>query len=131
MITVANVNEYKKMYEKELTNYAKEKGTTVTDEFITKKVYDALSKKANIDFYSFYSSFNPEGKYSNIENYRNLIDDNDSNDTDIINKAYEELQRNGKVKFKDFVNVFAPKDSDMDKVKEDFDIVGLNIPDIE
>ena len=55
MITVANVNEYKKMYEKELTNYAKEKGTTVTDEFITKKVYDALSKKANIDFYSFYS----------------------------------------------------------------------------
>ena len=131
MITVANVNEYKKMYEKELTNYAKEKGTTVTDEFITKKVYDALSKKADIDFYSFYSSFNPEGKYSSIENYRNLIDDNDSNDTDIINKAYEELQRNGKVKFKDFVNVFAPKDLDMEKVKEDFDIIGLNIPDIE
>jgi hypothetical protein len=133
MITVANVNEYKEKYEKELREYEQRTGKTVTDELITKKVYDALSKKKklDIDFYSFYSSFNPQGKYSNIENYRNIIDDNDSNDTDIINKAYGELQLNGKVRFKDFVNVFAPKDIDIEKVKEDFNIFGLSTADFE
>jgi len=133
MITVANVDEYKKKYEKELLEYEQRTGKTVTDELITKKVYDALSKKKNldIDFYSFYSSFNPQGKYSSIENYRNIIDDNDSNDTDIINKAYGELQLNGKVRFKDFVNVFAPKDIDIEKVKEDFNVFGLSTADFE
>ena len=57
---------------------------------------------------------------------------NTINDTEIINKAYGELQNTGKVRFKDFVNTFAPKEEDLDEaVKRDFNIIGLNIPDVE
>ncbi len=82
---------------------------------ITKAIYKKLSGKADIDYYSFYKSFNPKGKYANLDTYRVATNDMDSNDNDLINKAYEELRGTGNVRFKDFVNVFAPKPFDKEK----------------
>ena len=126
ILTVANVNEYREKYGNDLRE-------GVTDQEITDKIFERLSEKASIDYFSFYSAFNPEGDYSNINNFRASINDMESSDKDIIQRAYQELQGKGSVRFKDFVNVFAPKDFDteLQKVKEDFNIIGLNIPDIE
>ena len=36
---------------------------------LTKSIYEKLSSKADIDYYSFYKSFNPQGKYANLDTY--------------------------------------------------------------
>ena len=131
ILSVQNVDEYKEKYAKQLEERSVELGKTITDDMLTEAIYKKLSDKADIDFFSFYKSFNPNGKYSNIETYRATLDDNESNDTDIINKAYEELQTKGNVRFKDFVNVFAPKPFDQQEYLDNFNIVTLNIPDTE
>ena len=132
VLNAKNVEEYKAMYGEALAEREKELGKPITDEMLTEAIYQKLSSKADIDYYAFYKAFNPQGKYANISTYRTEIGDVDSNETDLINKAYEELQTKGKVRFKDFVNVFAPKEEDLQEaVKEDFNIVMLNIPDTE
>ena len=131
ILSVQNVDEYKEKYAKQLEERSVELGKTITDDMLTEAIYKKLSDKADIDYFSFYKSFNPNGKFSNIETYRTTIDDNESNDTDIINKAYEELQTKGNVRFKDFVNVFAPKPFDQQEYLDNFNIVTLNIPDTE
>ena len=98
---------------------------------LTKSIYQKLSSKADIDYFSFYKSFNPEGKYANLDTYRVATNDLDSNDNDTINKAYDELQTIGRVRFKDFVNVFSPKPFDKKEYYDNFNIVTLNVPDVE
>ena len=131
ILSVQNVDEYREKYAKQLEERSIELGKTITDDMLTEAIYKKLSDKADIDYFSFYKSFNPNGKFSNIETYRATLDDNESNDTDIINKAYEELQTKGNVRFKDFVNVFAPKPFDKQEYLDNFNIVTLNIPDTE
>jgi len=131
ILSVQNVDEYKKKYEKQLQRRSNELGKPITDEMLTDAIYKKLSGKADIDYYSFYKSFNPNGKFSNIETYRTAIDDNETDDREIINKVYEELQTKGNVRFKDFVNVFAPKPFDKEKYLEDFNIVTIDVPDTE
>ena len=131
MLTTQNVNEYRQKYAKELEARSAEIGREITDEMLTESIYKQLSGKADIDYYSFYKTFNPEGKYANLETYRVSNNDMESNDKDLINKAYSELQNTGNVRFKDFVNVFAPKPFDKEKYYDDFNIVTLNIPDKE
>ena len=131
MLTTQNVNEYRQKYAKELEARSAEIGREITDEMLTESIYKRLSGKADIDYYSFYKTFNPEGKYANLETYRVSNNDMESNDKDLINKAYSELQNTGNVRFKDFVNVFAPKPFDKEKYYDDFNIVTLNIPDKE
>ena len=98
ILTVANVNEYREKYGNDLRE-------GVTDQEITDKIFERLSEKASIDYFSFYSAFNPEGDYSNINYFRASINDMESSDKDIIQRAYQELQGKGSVRFKDFVNV--------------------------
>ena len=131
MLTTQNVDEYKQKYAKELEAKSAEIGREITDEMLTESIYKQLSGKADIDYYSFYKTFNPEGKYANLETYRVSNNDMESNDKDLINKAYSELQNTGNVRFKDFVNVFAPKPFDKEKYYDDFNIVTLNVPDKE
>ena len=130
LLKAANVDEYRQMYGEALAKREKELGKEITDEMLTEAIYKKLSGKADIDYYSFYKAFNPQGKYSNLATYRTEIEDNESNDTDIINQAYEELQANGKVRFKDFVNVFAPKDFDKEKYLEDLTF-SFDVPKIQ
>ena len=130
MLTTQNVEEYKQKYAEELKAKSMELGTDITDEMITEGIYKNLSGKADVDYYSFYKTFNPDGKYANLDTYRVATNDMESNDNDLINKAYEELKGTGNVRFKDFVNVFAPKPFDSDDVKIfNFDVP--NISDIE
>ena len=123
LLTVTNVNEYREKYGDQI-------GESVTDQQITDAIYKKLSNKANIDYFSFYSAFNPEGEYANINNFRSSIKDMESSDKEVIQRAYQELQGKGTVRFKDFVNVFAPKDFESEDVKLfNFDVP--NIKDIE
>ena len=131
MLTTQNVNEYRQKYAEELEARSAEIGREITDEMLTESIYKQLSEKADVDYYSFYKTFNPEGKYANLETYRVSNNDMESNDKDLINKAYSELQNTGNVRFKDFVNVFAPKPFDKEKYYDDFNIVTLNVPDKE
>ena len=131
LLSVNNVQEYRQKYADALEQKSIEIGKPITDEMLTKSIYKKISSKADIDYYSFYKSFNPEGKYANIDTYRVSIDDLDSNDNDMINKAYDELQTVGRVRFKDFVNVFAPKPFDKEEYYDNFNIVTLNVPDTE
>ena len=131
MLTTQNVNEYRQKYAEELEARSAEIGREITDEMLTESIYKQLSEKADVDYYSFYKTFNPEGKYANLETYRVSNNDMESNDKDLINKAYSELQNTGDVRFKDFVNVFAPKPFDKEKYYDDFNIVTLNVPDKE
>ena len=132
LLSVANVDEYRKEYAEALAAQEEKLGAPISNELITEKIYGVISQKTDVDYYSFYKAFNPDGKYSNIDSFRETIKDKDLNDTDIINKAYGELQNTGKVRFKDFVNTFAPKEEDLNEaVKRDFNIIGLNIPDVE
>ena len=66
-------------------------------------------------------------KYANLDTYRVATNDLDSNDNDMINKAYDELQTVGRVRFKDFVNVFAPKPFDKEKYLDSLDFT-FDIP---
>ena len=133
ILSVANIDEYKEKYADELNQKSVEIGKPITDEMLTKAVFRKIASKADVDYYSFYKSFNPNGKYANIDTYRVATSDTESNNTDVINKAYDELQNVGKVRFKDFVNVFAPKPFDkedyLDSLNFSFDIP--KIPDIE
>jgi hypothetical protein len=131
LLSVNNVQEYRQKYADALEQKSIEIGKPITDEMLTKSIYKKISSKSDIDYYSFYKSFNPKGKYANIDTYRVSIDDSDSNDNDMINKAYDELQTVGRVRFKDFVNVFAPKPFDKEEYYDNFNIVTLNIPDTE
>ncbi len=131
LLSVNNVQEYRQKYADALEQKSVEIGKPITDEMLTKSIYKKISSKADIDYYSFYKSFNPEGKYANLDTYRVSIDDSDSNDNDMINKAYDELQTVGRVRFKDFVNVFAPKPFDKEEYYDNFNIVTLNVPDTE
>jgi len=131
LLSVNNVQEYRQKYADALEQKSIEIGKPITDEMLTKSIYKKISSKADIDYYSFYKSFNPEGKYANLDTYRVSIDDSDSNDNDMINKAYDELQTVGRVRFKDFVNVFAPKPFDKEEYYDNFNIVTLNVPDTE
>jgi len=132
LLSVANVDEYRKEYAEALAAQEEKLGAPISNELITEKIYGVISQKADVDYFSFYKAFNPDGKYSNIDSFRETIKDKDLNDTEIINKAYGELQNTGKVRFKDFVNTFAPKEEDLSEaVKRDFNIIGLNIPDVE
>ena len=126
LLSVNNVQEYRQKYADALEKKSVEIGKPITDEMLTKSIYQKLSSDADIDYYSFYKAFNPEGKYANLDTYRVATNDLDSNDNDLINKAYDELQTVGKVRFKDFVNVFAPKPFDVDDVK----IFNFDIPNI-
>ena len=108
LLSVANVDEYRKEYAEALAAQEEKLGAPISDELITQKVYGVVSQKADVDYYSFYKAFNPDGKYSNIDSFRETIEDKDLNDIEIINKAYGELQNTGKVRFKDFVNTFKP-----------------------
>jgi len=120
LLTVTNVNEYREKYGDEI-------GKSVTDQQITDAIYRKLSNKANIDYFSFYSAFNPEGEYANINNFRSSIKDMESSDKEVIQRAYQELQGKGTVRFKDFVNVFAPKDFESEDVKLfNFDVPNIN-----
>jgi len=130
MLTTQNVEEYKQKYAEELKTKSIELGTNITDEMITEAIYKNLSG-ADVDYYSFYKTFNPDGKYANLDTYRVATNDMESNDNDLINKAYEELRSTGNVRFKDFVNVFAPKPFDKEQYLEDFQLFTLNIPDTE
>jgi len=112
ILSVKNIDEYRQKYAKELAAKEEQVGKIITDEMLTDAIYKKIQGKADVDYYSFYKSFNPDGKYSNIENYRFSTDQKDANDTDLINKAYEELQGKGTVRFKDFVNTFAPQETD-------------------
>ena len=67
ILSVQNVDEYKEKYAKQLEERSVELGKTITDDMLTEAIYKKLSDKADIDFFSFYKSFNPNGKYSNIE----------------------------------------------------------------
>jgi len=131
MLTTQNVEEYKQKYAEELKAKSIELGTDITDEMITEAIYKNLTRKADVDYYSFYKTFNPDGKYANLDTYRVATNDMESNDNDLINKAYEELRGTGNVRFKDFVNVFAPKPFDKEQYLEDFQLFTLNIPDTE
>tara|TARA_R100001594_G_scaffold62451_1_gene96795 strand:- start:310 stop:3426 length:3117 start_codon:yes stop_codon:yes gene_type:complete len=131
LLSVNNVTEYRQKYGNDLEKKSAELGKPITDEMLTKAIYQKLSSKADIDYFSFYKSFNPEGKYANLDTYRVATNDLDSNDNDMINKAYDELQTVGRVRFKDFVNVFAPKPFDKEQYLDDFNIATLNIPDTE
>ena len=129
-----NVEEYKQVFAEQLAAKEAELGKPITDDMITKAIYKKLAEKADIDYYSFYSAFNPDGSFSNIDTYRfdNQIDKN-LNDKEVIQQAYKELSSIGNVRFKDFVNVFAPKPFDkekyLDSIGYNFDIPKL--PDIE
>ena len=127
LLSVNNVQEYRQKYADALEQKSIEIGKPITDEMLTKSIYKKISSKADIDYYSFYKSFNPEGKYANLDTYRVSIDDSDSNDNDMINKAYDELQTVGRVRFKDFVNVFAPKPFDKEKYLDSLDFT-FDIP---
>ena len=132
LLSVANVDEYREQYAEELAAQEEKLGAPISNELITEKIYGVISQKADVDYYSFYKAFNPDGKYSNIDSFRETLKDKDLNDTEIINKAYGELQNTGRVRFKYFVNTFAPKEEDLNEaVKRDFNIIGLNIPDVE
>ena len=113
VLSVSNINEYKEKYANELEARSIEIGKPITDEMLTKAVFNKIVEKADVDYYSFYKSFNPEGKYTNLETYRVATNDMDSNDTDLVNKAYDELRNIGQVRFKNFVNVFSPKKRDI------------------
>jgi hypothetical protein len=129
LLSVANVDEYRQQYAEELAAQEEKLGAPISNELITEKIYGVISQKADVDYFSFYKAFNPDGKYSNIDSFRETIKDKDLNDTEIINKAYGELQNTRKVRFKDVVNTFAPKEEDLSEaVKRDFNIIGLNIP---
>lgn len=106
VLSVSNINEYKEKYANELEARSIEIGKPITDEMLTKAVFNKIAKDTDVDYYSFYKSFNPEGKYTNLETYRVATNDMDSNDTDLVNKAYDELRNIGQVRFKNFVNVF-------------------------
>ena len=131
LLSVNNVQEYRQKYNDALEKKSAEIGKPITDEMLTKSIYQKLSSKADIDYFSFYKSFNPEGKYANLDTYRVATNDLDSNDNDTINKAYDELQTVGRVRFKDFVNVFSPKPFDKEEYYDNFNIVTLNVPDVE
>jgi len=124
-----NIEEYKQVFAEELAAKEAKLGKTITDDMLTKAIYKKLSR-ADIDYYSFYSAFNPNGSYANIDSYRldKQIDEN-LNDKEVIQRAYKELSGVGSVRFKDFVNVFAPKPFDKEKYLEDltynFDIPKL------
>ena len=60
MLTTQNVDEYKQKYAKELEARSAEIGREITDEMLTESIYKQLSGKADIDYYSFYKTFNPE-----------------------------------------------------------------------
>ena len=113
VLSVSNINEYKEKYANELEARSIEIGKPITDEMLTKAVFNKIAKDTDVDYYSFYKSFNPEGKYTNLETYRVATNDMDSNDTDLVNKAYDELRNIGQVRFKNFVNVFSPKKRDI------------------
>lgn len=113
VLSVSNVNEYREKYANELEARSIEIGKPITDEMLTKAVFNKIVENADVDYYSFYKSFNPEGKYANLETYRVATNDMDSNDTDLVNKAYDELRNIGQVRFKNFVNVFSPKKRDI------------------
>ena len=127
LLSVNNVTEYRQKYGNDLEKKSAELGKPITDEMLTKAIYQKLSSKADIDYFSFYKSFNPEGKYANLDTYRVATNDLDSNDNDMINKAYDELQTVGRVRFKDFVNVFAPKPFDKEKYLDSLDFT-FDIP---
>ena len=93
ILSVANIDEYKEKYADELNQKSVEIGKPITDEMLTKAVFRKIASKADVDYYSFYKSFNPNGKYANIDTYRVATNDLDSNDKDMINKAYDELQQ--------------------------------------
>ena len=110
ILPVSTIDEYRKMYAEQLAAQEQKLGAPITDEMITEKIYGVVKQKADVDYYSFYKAFNPEGRFSSIDAYRETLEDRDLNEEEIINKAYGELQNTGKVRFKDFVNTFAPKD---------------------
>ena len=129
-----NVEEYKQVFAEQLAAKEAELGKPITDDMITKAIYKKLAEKADIDYYSFYSAFNPDGSFSNIDTYRfdNQIDEN-LNDKEVIQQAYKELSSIGNVRFKDFVNVFAPKPFDKKKYLDEI-VIGFdfpNLPDVD
>ena len=124
VLSVKNLEEYRQKYANELAAKEEEIGKVITDEMLTDAIYKKIAGKADVDYYSFYKSFNPDGKFSNIDNYKFATELKDVNDEDVINKAYEELQSKGTVRFKDFVNTFAPKERD---VAEDIGYQLVNI----
>jgi len=83
LLSVNNVQEYRQKYADALEQKSIEIGKPITDEMLTKSIYKKLSSKkdgdgnalVDIDYYSFYKSFNPEGKYANLDTYRVSIDD--------------------------------------------------------
>ena len=131
LLSVNNIQEYRTKYADALQKKETELGKPITDEMLTKAIYKKIASKADVDYFSFYKSFNPEGKYANIDTYRVATNNLDANDNDMINQAYDELSGVGRVRFKDFVNVFAPKPFDKEQYYDDFNIVTLNIPDTE
>ena len=131
LLSVNNVQEYRTKYADALQKKETELGKPITDEMLTKAIYKKIASKADVDYFSFYKSFNPEGKYANIDTYRVATNTLDANDNDTINKAYDELSSVGRVRFKDFVNIFAPKPFADEQYFDDFNIVTLNIPDTE
>ena len=130
VLSVKNLEEYRQKYANELAAKEEEIGKVITDEMLTDAIYKKIAGKADVDYYSFYKSFNPDGKFSNIDNYKFATELKDVNDEDVINKAYEELQSKGTVRFKDFVNTFAPKERD---VAEDigYQLMGISLDEPE
>ena len=116
ILSTQNVEEYRAKFADQLKAYEEEKGFPVTDEMIVDGIYNKIKDKADVDYYSFYRSFNPKGKFSNLETYKVATDQTEADDKDIINKVYEELSLKGPVRFKDFINTFAEKPDDYDEL---------------
>ena len=116
ILSTQNVEEYRAKFADQLKAYEEEKGFPVTDEMIVDGIYNKIKDKADVDYYSFYKSFNPKGKFSNLETYKVATDQTEADDKDIINKVYEELSLKGPVRFKDFINTFAEKPDDYDEL---------------
>ena len=75
LLSVANVDEYRKEYAEALAAQEEKLGAPISDDLITEKIYGVISQKADVDYFSFYKAFNPDGKYSNIDSFRETIED--------------------------------------------------------
>ena len=56
LLSVNNVQEYRQKYNDALEKKSAEIGKPITDEMLTKSIYQKLSSKADIDYFSFYKS---------------------------------------------------------------------------
>jgi hypothetical protein len=62
VLSVKNLEEYRQKYANELAAKEEEIGKVITDEMLTDAIYKKIAGKADVDYYSFYKSFNPRWK---------------------------------------------------------------------